>query len=227
MDTYGESSDAHGRCNIGIGTARHVYGPASVHLLPCKIHHTGPAPVATYFRPRPPLTENDGRNQHGGNTDVGDDTVATTAVPALIEATNNNGIGVEASGATNAGEGGRPPAAGENAKPGALVVKEEVGCGDQDWELFDDDAAEHTARFRGRKLVGRKVKLPEGVHGVVLREQPCPDVVRDDNEDLASYWAAETCFRDVTVWGHDQPRRESTVDRGLAWLQVSNSIHDP
>ena len=27
------------------------------------------------------------------------------------------------------------------------------------------------------------MELPEGVHGVVLREQPCPEGVREDNED--------------------------------------------
>lgn len=46
---------------------------------------------------------------------------------------------------------------------------------------------------------GRKVELPEGVHGVVLREQPCPDGVRQENEDVTSYWAVETSFRDVMV----------------------------
>lgn len=45
MDTY--SSDAHGRGEVGIGVARHVYGPASVHLLPCKIHHTGELPPSS------------------------------------------------------------------------------------------------------------------------------------------------------------------------------------
>lgn len=46
---------------------------------------------------------------------------------------------------------------------------------------------------------GRKVQLPEGVYGAVLREQPCPERVREDHEDLKSFWAAETSFRDVTV----------------------------
>lgn len=49
------------------------------------------------------------------------------------------------------------------------------------------------------EIRGRKVGLPEGVHGVVLREQPCPDGVREDNEDVTSYWAAETSFQDVMV----------------------------
>lgn len=46
---------------------------------------------------------------------------------------------------------------------------------------------------------GRKVELPEGVHGVVFREQPCPESVREDNDGVTSFWAAETSFRDMTV----------------------------
>lgn len=43
------------------------------------------------------------------------------------------------------------------------------------------------------------MELPEGVHGVVLREKPCPELVREENEDVTSFWAAETSFRNVTV----------------------------
>lgn len=41
MNTYGSSSEDHSRGEVGICAAQYVYGPASVHLLPCKIHHTG------------------------------------------------------------------------------------------------------------------------------------------------------------------------------------------
>lgn len=41
--------------------------------------------------------------------------------------------------------------------------------------------------------------LPDGVYGVVLREKPWPEGVREENEELSSFWAAETSFRDVTV----------------------------
>lgn len=57
MDTSDTPRDEQIRGEVGIAVARHVYGPANVHLLPCKVHHTGSAPVATYFRPRPPLSE--------------------------------------------------------------------------------------------------------------------------------------------------------------------------
>ncbi|CAM9457749.1 unnamed protein product, partial [Ectocarpus fasciculatus] len=176
----------------------------------------GPAPVATYFRPTP---TNENRN-----SDTAD---AAATATALADATGNNGVGEAAARKTSTA-----PGLGENAKPvaadgGGGGGKREPAASDQKWELFEDDGAEHTARFRGRKFVGRKVELPKGVHGVVLREKPCPPGVRENNEDVASYWAAETSFREVTVWGHDQPRRESTVDRSLAWLEVSKSVREP
>lgn len=42
------------------------------------------------------------------------------------------------------------------------------------------------------------MELPKGIHGVVLREQPCPEGLRED-EDVTSFWAAETSFQDITV----------------------------
>eukprot|EP00903_Cladosiphon_okamuranus_P006933 g6747.t1 len=228
MDTY--SCDTHGRGEVGIGAARHVYGPASVHQLPCKIHHTGPAPVATYFRPRPPLAEGGPRSNDNTATTLAGANGDLDGGDAMPQ--NNDSRGAADSGPSDGGSGGG--GAEENATPVVAGGKGE-GAGEgggaandgQKWELFEDDSAEYTARFRGRKLVGRKVELPTEVHGVVLREQPCPDGVREDNEDVTSYWAAETSFRDVMVWGHDELRRESTVDRSLAWLEVSKSIHDP
>lgn len=71
---------------------------------------------------------------------------------------------------------------------------------------------------------GRKVELPEGVHGVVLREKPCPDGVREDNEDVTSYWAAETSFRDVMVrddartYAHTHARRKERAKTSSGFL---------
>ena len=64
-----------------------------------------------------------------------------------------------------------------------------------------------------RTYRGRKVELPEGVHGVVLREKPCPEAVREENEDVTSFWAAETSFRNVAVRNQDvtRPRRSPAL----------------
>lgn len=59
--------------------------------------------------------------------------------------------------------------------------------------------------------------MPEGVHGVVLKEKPWPQDARRGNEELATFWAAETCFSEISVrrWcerGHDS----SPPGRGTA-----------
>ncbi|CAM9256258.1 unnamed protein product [Choristocarpus tenellus] len=95
------------------------------------------------------------------------------------------------------------------------------------WKDIGQGDKEPTAFFRGRKLMGRTVDLPEGIHGVVLREHKCPAGVREANEDVTSFWAAETSFEKMTVWGHDEMPKETTVDRCLAWMVVSKSVHDP
>lgn len=113
---------------------------------------TGPAPVATYFRPRPRLAEGGPRSNdvaatalagaNGGDLDEG----------AAKQQNNDTSGGAADSG----GSGGGGRGAEESTKPVVADGKGEGGgaSGDgQKWELFEDDNAEHTARFRGRKLL--------------------------------------------------------------------------
>lgn len=104
----------------------------------------GPAPVATYFRPRPPLAEGGPR---GGSSN------AATAL-AGANGDLDEGATKQENNDTSGGGG-----AEENTKPIVADGKGEGGGGGgaaddgQKWELFEDDRSEHTARFRGRKLV--------------------------------------------------------------------------
>ncbi|CAM9162593.1 unnamed protein product, partial [Discosporangium mesarthrocarpum] len=170
------SEKSNGR-KVGIAAASHVYGPASVHLLPCRIDHTGPAPVAQYFQPQSQPDE-----------------------PSKLNTTS------EGSGFRNGAE--------KNDPDGAAKVRQRV----------EPDDGEITSHFRGRKMMGRVVNLPGDVHGVVLREHKCPVGVREADRDITSFWAAETTFSKITVWGHDVVPTESTVERCLAWMDVSRSV---
>lgn len=123
MNSYGTSPEEHGRAEVGIGAAQHVYGPASVHLLPCKVHHTGPAPVATYFRPTPPLVKD----------------MQETATAAETIGAEGLAKDMEAGGE----ESGEPAGGADSCE----------GTAGQKWEHFEDDRLEQTARFRGRKLM--------------------------------------------------------------------------
>jgi ribonuclease H2 subunit C len=115
-----------------------------VSLLPCHIHHDGPAPVSRYFIPR--------ELKAGEDRDAG-------------------------------GEEG--------------VV----------------------AAFRGRKLLGKEMELPEGSRGLVLREAA---------GTAGASWFVEEVFDRVTVYGHDRmPSKANPVISAMEWLDVAQAIHDP
>lgn len=124
MSAYGGGNGGNG---VGVAPSNHVYGPANVHLLPCKVHHNGTAPVATYFRPA------------GGNPKESDDGSGRL---------DTRGESGKETDARQEGEGGE-------VKGGVVAILGAAGGrkDGQAWEHFEDDRGERTARFRGRKLV--------------------------------------------------------------------------
>lgn len=119
---------------------------------------TGPAPVATYFRPKPPLAEGVHRDSDNGPTAPAGASGNLEEGAAKHENHDTNSSRAAGSGGSEGGSGGGGGGGGaeENSTPAVAVGKGEGGGapdGDQKWELFEDDSADHTARFRGRKLV--------------------------------------------------------------------------
>ena len=112
--------------------------------------------MATYFRPRSPLAEGGPRNNDNAATALADAN-GDLDEGAVKQQNNDTSNGAADSGAAEGGGGGGGGGgAEENAKP--VVVEGEGDGGEaaddgQKWELFDDDSTEHTARYRGRKLV--------------------------------------------------------------------------
>ncbi|KAG4026001.1 hypothetical protein MFRU_046g00070 [Monilinia fructicola] len=109
---------------------------------------------------------------------------------------------------------------------------------------------ELVAYFRGRRLIGRKVKVPEGWRGVVLRvgEEIMPRASRaeerrgedagmdvDGDEDEMEEEEMETkivdeeaTFDDLTVWGHEclVDANADMVVRGIEeWMDWAGAIH--
>lgn len=86
---------------------------------------------------------------------------------------------------------------------------------DSDFNLGIDGT--RTAYFRGRKLHGKTVKLPDGYRGVVVEKseprsatttEPEPDVVdlvQEDGEGQVPLGGLETKaeFEELVVWGHE------------------------
>ncbi|KAL2258912.1 hypothetical protein VTK26DRAFT_7592 [Humicola hyalothermophila] len=105
------------------------------------------------------------------------------------------------------------------------------------WEPKVGDNGTSTAYFRGRRLQGKTVKLPDGYRGVVAttslaEEQPR----RPEEEEVIDLEAmmpqgtfkVEAEFDDVVVWGHEATA-DASVDpylRGTEeWLALAEKIH--
>ena len=109
--------------------------------------------------------------------------------------------------------------------------------------LIHSEDGTKTAYFRGRKLQGRAVKLPEGYRGVVAerlepkdqthQQQPqqddSPEVIDVDADDQVDIGTIETKaeFDELVVWDH-----EATTDTGAElysrgveeWLEVAENV---
>ena len=153
---------------------------ATPHLLPCRVHHSGPfEPVQAFWDPKPGESENSHSPSHLKRTLLTD-----FVAVSYVDGTN-------------------------------------------------------TAYFRGRKLQGTTVKLPEGYRGVVAvtsaAEEPSrrPDevgVVDLEAEMPQGTLQTQAAFDEMVVWGH-----EAAVDaaadpylRGAEeWLALADKVRRP
>ncbi|KAK3319229.1 ribonuclease H2 non-catalytic subunit-domain-containing protein [Apodospora peruviana] len=109
------------------------------------------------------------------------------------------------------------------------------------WDPRVEEDGTKTAYFRGRKLIGKTVKLPEGYRGVVAAaagteiKDRRPEDDGNGVDDLEGEGQPELGklqlqaeFDEMVIWGH-----EATVDvsadpyvRGMEeWLDLANQIH--
>ncbi|KAK4246614.1 ribonuclease H2 non-catalytic subunit-domain-containing protein [Corynascus novoguineensis] len=106
------------------------------------------------------------------------------------------------------------------------------------WNARVGESGARTAYFRGRKLQGTAVKLPDGYRGIVAvtsaPEQPSrrseePEVVDlEQSEPPHGSLQVQAEFDEMVVWGHEQPV-DAAADpylRGAAeWLALAEKIH--
>ncbi|KAK3709503.1 hypothetical protein LTR37_010876 [Vermiconidia calcicola] len=108
----------------------------------------------------------------------------------------------------------------------------------------DNDAkSTSTAYFRGRKLRGRRLKVPDGYRGVVLEKSQQtvqqqaaqhPDSLLDEDddgveEDMQEVKIADpkAQFDEVIVWGHEMvPEDEDVYVKGMVeWIGFAEAMH--
>ncbi|CAM1511059.1 Fc.00g085720.m01.CDS01 [Cosmosporella sp. VM-42] len=105
------------------------------------------------------------------------------------------------------------------------------------WNPTATDDGTKLAYFRGRKLQGKIVKLPEQCRGVVLErkdQKPAhPEVEapeNDDNEPAAEFGTMQVTadFDEMVIWGHEavaDAAGDPYIRSMEEWLQVADQIH--
>mmetsp|Transcript_7720 Transcript_7720/g.13557 ORF Transcript_7720/g.13557 Transcript_7720/m.13557 type:complete len:165 (-) Transcript_7720:95-589(-) len=84
-----------------------------------------------------------------------------------------------------------------------------------------------SATFRGRKLMGADVLLPEGMFGVVLepREDFSHKRIRGEDQE-AEQWDCHAVFDRFTAWNYDQlPMHSDEIRRWSEWAGVASALH--
>uniref|UniRef100_A0A5B7B905 Uncharacterized protein n=1 Tax=Davidia involucrata TaxID=16924 RepID=A0A5B7B905_DAVIN len=84
------------------------------------------------------------------------------------------------------------------------------------------------ACFRGRKLQGTTIPLPEGYSGFVLGKKSPDKRKASDMPEESSNWEMNGKFQSVTFWNHDSlPSQDDAFLRSFHWLAVAKALHQP
>ncbi|KAK9133951.1 hypothetical protein Scep_013479 [Stephania cephalantha] len=87
------------------------------------------------------------------------------------------------------------------------------------------------AFFRGRKLEGLRVPVPDGYEGYVLGKKKNQRGKRKDSDscdDDSNSWETCASFRNITYWNHDSfPSQNDAFLRCFHWFSVAEALHKP
>ncbi|KAI3455835.1 hypothetical protein Pfo_012498 [Paulownia fortunei] len=79
------------------------------------------------------------------------------------------------------------------------------------------------AYFRGRKLHGTTIAVPQGYSGFILGKKN-PD--KETNTTNSDCWETKATFQNVTVWNHDaMPSKNDAFLRAFHWFTAANALH--
>ncbi|KAK9268174.1 hypothetical protein L1049_010616 [Liquidambar formosana] len=103
-------------------------------------------------------------------------------------------------------------------------------CGGSNWSGIEvEDLEVEEAYFRGRKLQGATIPLPEGYSGFVLgKKSPDNRKLTDISEEDLNRWETNAKFQSITFWNHDSlPSQDDTNLRSFHWFAVAKALHKP
>ncbi|KAH9574481.1 hypothetical protein CY35_01G060000 [Sphagnum magellanicum] len=88
------------------------------------------------------------------------------------------------------------------------------------------------AAFRGRRLMGSTLTIPDGYQGFVMNKEPHQSSGRRKGTDSCSKtqeydeWEAKSAFQQLTYWNHDTlPSSADPLHLCFDWLPLSAAIH--
>ncbi|EPS31966.1 hypothetical protein PDE_06925 [Penicillium oxalicum 114-2] len=111
---------------------------------------------------------------------------------------------------------------------------------DRFWITQTDEQDGHsTSHFRGRRLRGRRVAVPEGYQGVIatptertlpVTQQSNSDSMGDgesEPEESVKILDAQGTFDEMMVWGHENlPAADDTFVKGVEeWIRFAETMH--
>ncbi|KAK8250199.1 ribonuclease H2, subunit C [Phyllosticta capitalensis] len=112
-----------------------------------------------------------------------------------------------------------------------------VNATERYWKPEPNNDGTQTAFFRGRKLKGKELKLPDGYRGALLSttnrtlpKDTVQDGEEDDDDEDAEIRVIDEVgqFDRVVVWGHESvpDEAEDPYSRGLTeWLSFAEAMH--
>ncbi|TLD37747.1 ribonuclease H1 small subunit [Venturia nashicola] len=114
-----------------------------------------------------------------------------------------------------------------------------VNASERYWKPETSADGSSSAYFRGRKLEGKSIKLPDGYRGAVLKTTNNVLPVEtsqdgDEDEDEDEDVSMETkeieqlaSFDEVMVWGHEAtPASDDAYSKGLGeWVSFAEAMH--
>ncbi|EXC24752.1 hypothetical protein L484_018466 [Morus notabilis] len=85
------------------------------------------------------------------------------------------------------------------------------------------------AHFRGRKLQGTTISLPEAYSGLVLGKKGLGKRKASNmSEGNKNCWEMNAKFRNITYWKHDSlPSQHDPFLRSFHWFAVAKAMHQP
>ncbi|KAH1089022.1 hypothetical protein J1N35_003417 [Gossypium stocksii] len=93
-----------------------------------------------------------------------------------------------------------------------------------------DGLAVEEAHFRGRKLQGTTISLPNGYAGIFLLEGRLMDFCNlcscEVSEGNSNNWEMKAKFDKLTYWNHDTPPpKDDPFLRSFHWFTVAEALH--